>query len=266
MSRTSTLVSIHEQIAMQLRFDIRKGLLTPGAPLREEHLASRFGVSRSPIRQVLQQLTLEGLLHARPNCGTVVAEPPTPEVAAALYECRAKLECIALRQCFDDLGEREFSRWRDILAAMRDCAVRGDFDAMYHQDWRFHRVLIDKASPSGSLGVYFAIAGATSDFLSVNANRPFHADAGELYGMHAALLEMFRKGDVDIACEALAQHILQQEFVSASCRLWTEAGKPWDYEGVYDELIPALRTALRRRGRTRVGKSRRPTIRRKAHN
>ncbi len=194
--------------------------------MREEHLAARFGVSRSPIRQVLQQLTYEGLLYSRPNCGTVVAQLPSPEVASALYECRAKLECIALRQCFADLNEADFARWRDILDALYECCDREDHSGAYHHDGLFHRLIVEKASPAGSLGVYFAIAGATSDYLSVDENRPYHADFRELYGMHAALYAMYRLGDVDIACEALSQHILKQEFVTASCRCWTESGSP----------------------------------------
>jgi len=65
--------------------------------------------------------------------------------------------------------------------------------------------------------------------------------------MHAALYAMCRLGDVDIACEALSQHILKQEFVAASCRCWTEAGKPLALEGVYDKLAPGLRRALRKK-------------------
>lgn len=247
MSRRSTVISIHEQIASRIRADVRKGAFAPGDPLREEHLAARFGVSRSPIRQVLQQLTYEGLLHSRPNCGTVVAEPPSPEVALALYECRAKLECIALRQCFDDLNDEDFANWRDILSELYDCCDRGDHDGAFYQDMRFHQLVVEKAAPAGSLGAYFAIAGATGDYLRVDKNRPYHADFRELFGMHAALYAIYRMGDVDIACEALSQHILKQEFVAASCRCWTEAGKSRELEGVYDKLALGLRRALRKK-------------------
>ncbi len=247
MSRRSTVVSIHEQIASRIRSDVRKGIFSPGDPLREEHLAARFGVSRSPIRQVLQQLTYEGLLHSRPNCGTVVAELPSPEVVAALYECRAKLECIAMRQCFNDLNESDFAHWREVLNAMYECCDRDDHAGAFHQDALFHQVIVQKASPAGSLGVYFAIAGATSDYLSVDKNRPYHADFRELYGMHAALYAMYRLGEVDLACEALMQHILKQDFVAASCRCWTESGKSRELEGVYDKLAHGLRRALRKK-------------------
>jgi DNA-binding GntR family transcriptional regulator len=251
MPRRSTVVSIHEQIASRIRTDVRKGIFAPGDPLREEHLAARFGVSRSPIRQVLQQLTYEGLLHSRPNCGTVVAAPPSPEIALALYECRAKLECIALRQCFAELDDEDFAHWREILAAMYACCDREDHAGAFHQDALFHQLLIDKASPAGSLGVYSAIAGATSDYLRVDKNRPYHADFRELYGMHAALYAMYRLGDVEVACEALSQHILKQEFVAAACRCWTEAGKPLELEGVYDKLAQGLRRAIRKKSETK---------------
>ncbi len=251
MSRSAAVISVHDQIASRLRSDVRRGVLAPGDPLREEHLAARFGVSRSPIRQVLQQLTFEGLLHAKPNRGMVVAEPPSREVAEVLYDCRAKLECLALRQCFHDLNEDDFQNWREILDALYECCDREDHSAAYHLDSLFHRVLIDKASPAGSLGVYSAIAGATSEFLALDENRPFHSDFRELYGMHAALYAMFRLGDVEVACEALSQHIRKQWFVAASCRCWTEAGKPRGYECVYDKLAQPLRRTVNRRKKTR---------------
>lgn len=247
MPRRSTVISVHEQIASSIRADVRKGVFAPGGQLREEQLAARFGVSRSPIRQVLQQLTYEGLLHSRPNCGTVVAKPPAPEAVQALYECRAKLECIALRQCFADLNEDDFAHYRDILADMYDCCDRGDYDGALHQDWLFHELIMLKASPAVSLGVYSAIAGASNDYLRVDTNRPFHADFRELHGMHAALYAMYRLGDVDLACEALSQHILKEWFVAASCRCWTDAGKPRALEGVYDKLAIGLRRALRKK-------------------
>lgn len=283
MSQLPTVISVHDQIASCLRVEVHNGVFAPGEPMREEHLAERFGVSRSPIRQVLQQLTYEGLLRSRPNCGTVVAEPPSREVATVLYECRAKLECIALRQCFHELDESDFERWREILSAMYGCCMRGDDGGAYYQDNLFHRLIVTKAAPAGSLGVYSAIAGATfpwtkpqsssdgavdvysaiaqatSEYISNPDNRNDHADLGELYGMHAALYEVFRLKNLELACEALTQHILSQEFLWKSCRLWTEAGKPEEYEGVYDELIPALRRAVARR--TNSARKQRPASR-----
>lgn len=245
MSSTFAVVTVQDQIAAQLRADVQQGVYAPGAPLREEQLAARFGVSRSPIRQVLQQLAFEGLLHYRPNYGVVVASPPSDEVRAALYECRARLETIALRQCFPQLDADDFRRWESILDEMYETCRRNDHAAADHQDALFHRLIVDKASAAGSLGVYHAIAAATRDY-SVDRNRRYD-DLCELYAVHAALYATIRAGEVDVACEAVEQHILRRAFNVDVRRCWYESGKPRDWRQTYDSLFPALRTAARRR-------------------
>lgn len=244
MTIPSTVVSVHQQIASQLRANIRRGVYLPGDPLREGQLATQFGVSRSPVRQVLQELTREGLLHSRPNCGTVVADPPSPEVMRVLRECRTKLECIALRQCFFQLNEDDFDRCHQLISEMYTACEREDYATAYELDTQFHRVVVDKATPSGSTGVYSVIAGATAEHLTIAANRPFHEDFRELYAIHASLLAMYRLGDLEIACEALSQHILRGPFVEASCRCWRESGKSLEIAGIYDPLADDLRKEI----------------------
>lgn len=246
MNNGTPVISVHDQIVARLRADIKEGLLKAGEPLREVQLARRFGVSRSPIRQALHQLTSEGLLTARPNCGTVVAAPPTSEVRDALYLCRARLEQIALRQCLATLGEDDFRRYEEILAALYDTCERLDYVTADHHDQQFHRLMIDKATEEGSLGVYFAIAGATRDH-SIDGNRTMFGDFRELWAIHASLLELFRTGDVEVAGEALVQHILREEFNGMVARGWYEAGQPHRCDKICGSLMEPLRQAAKRR-------------------
>ena len=67
MDSEKTIRSIREQIAEHIRSDIFSGKLDEGEQLRETPLAERFGVSRGPIRDVLLQLSQEGLLISKPN-------------------------------------------------------------------------------------------------------------------------------------------------------------------------------------------------------
>ncbi len=246
MTHPVRLMSVRDQIASRLRTEVRDGLLAAGSPVREEQLAARFGVSRTPIRQVLQQLTYEGLLVSRPNCSMVVAEPPSPEIAAVLYDCRARLEAIALRECFVRLNDEDFDRWNAILADMYGCCERSDAAGAFHYDMLFHRAILEKSSPAGSIGVYSAIATATRDYVRIEGNRPPHEDLRELYALHAALLVVFRHGDVHVACEAISQHILRQNFNREVCRCWAAAGKPYGLVDLYREIIPMLRRDLSR--------------------
>jgi len=238
-----------EQIASQLRSDIRMGLLAPGEALREVQLATRFGVSRSPIRQVLHQLTFEGFLIAKSNCGTVVADRPSVEVTKVMRDCRARLEAIALEHCFDDFEESDFADMRAILEDLYQACQRSDHAAAYHHDFRFHRLIIDKDRESGYIGIYSALIGATKESLNTGESQRSHFDFLELYASHAALYAIYRLGDRKIAVEALVQHILRERFVKDSWEAWEAAGKPQELHGVYDHLAPRLRRDANRRKR-----------------
>jgi DNA-binding GntR family transcriptional regulator len=75
MSEAPVFRTIREQVADRIRADGLSGRLSEGTSLREQSLARQYGVSRAPIRDALLQLTQEGLLVAKPNCGVQVASP-----------------------------------------------------------------------------------------------------------------------------------------------------------------------------------------------
>jgi GntR family transcriptional regulator, trigonelline degradation regulator len=88
---------VREQVLEQLRRAIIDLKLKPAQRLTERDLIEQTGVSRTTIREVLRQLSAEGLVTTIPHKGTVVASPPV-ERAAELYELRAVLEGMAARQ------------------------------------------------------------------------------------------------------------------------------------------------------------------------
>ena len=76
MLDSTVIVSVRDQIAQQLRADIINGVLIENTKLKEQELAKRFGVSRGPVRDVLLQLSKEGLLVSKNNCGVSVNSSP----------------------------------------------------------------------------------------------------------------------------------------------------------------------------------------------
>jgi DNA-binding GntR family transcriptional regulator len=83
-----------EEIAFRLRAEILDGKLPPGTRLQHEELATRFGVSRTPIREALRQLQAVNLVVVSPNRGASVRVPSRTEVVE-MYELRADLEGFA---------------------------------------------------------------------------------------------------------------------------------------------------------------------------
>lgn len=78
-------------LAEQLRTEIARGVLAPGARITEEALAERFGVSRTPVREALRMLAREALLDHRPNTGYSVAEVSLADMDD-LYVVRVAIE------------------------------------------------------------------------------------------------------------------------------------------------------------------------------
>jgi DNA-binding GntR family transcriptional regulator len=90
----SPLLSRADDLAHQLQVEIVTGRIPLGARLRQEDLAARFGVSRTPVREALRQLQAIGLVDQLGHRGAVV-RPFSPEQCRNVYLVRAELEGLA---------------------------------------------------------------------------------------------------------------------------------------------------------------------------
>ncbi len=91
--RTGTTV---DDMVRAISDRIVTGVLLPGTKLDEPALAERYLVSRTPVREALQQLSAMGLVERRPNRGAIVAIV-TPDYLASMFEGMAELEGICAR-------------------------------------------------------------------------------------------------------------------------------------------------------------------------
>lgn len=138
-----------QRLRDQLENDILTGALVPGDRLDEVALAHRFGVSRTPIREALMQLASAGLVESRPRRGAVVAELG-PERLVEMFEVMAELEGLAGRLAARRHTEADAVALRDAHEACREAAGRGDCDAYYYENERFHGAIY-AASQQGFL-------------------------------------------------------------------------------------------------------------------
>lgn len=118
-----------DEIAFRLRAEILDGKLAPGARLRHEELAVRFGVSRTPIREALRQLQALNLVVVAPNRGAAVRVPSRTELAQ-VYELRADLEGFACelacaRATDSDLAALDLAQAR-LTEAIRSAGQLGE--------------------------------------------------------------------------------------------------------------------------------------------
>jgi len=219
MPVTTPVKSVRDQIVNRLRGELLSGLHTPGSPMREEGLAERFGVSRMPIRNALQQLVHEGLLVAKRNCGVTVALPPGEVVTGLLNPLRVQIETYALRLCLPRMTADQFDGLQAIIEEMASACRRKDDATVIDNDFAFHQFLLTAAGLDDIVPIWKGVTARMRDF-HIRSNQTTHPDYGVIPFVHKRLLDMFRSGDVEAAALALASHIENGEFNKLAILAW----------------------------------------------
>lgn len=112
----------------------------PGDVLREGRLAVEFGVSRTPIREVLQRLSSAGLVEARNGVGTIVTERSTEDVRQ-IYALRIRIAMLIGEMSPHSVEARAISRISDLLERARALAAvmqENVSEASVEEYWRIN--------------------------------------------------------------------------------------------------------------------------------
>lgn len=132
-----------EQAYLTLRRQLADGTFPPGAHLREEDLAARLGVSRTPVREAVRRLDAEGWLRVVPNQGAFVAAWSIAEIAE-IFDLRALLEAHAAEHAAaapDRQGLLAMQAACEAAEAALAGAGQGALETLSDANIRFHRAL-----------------------------------------------------------------------------------------------------------------------------
>ncbi len=210
--------TIAEQVGDTLRAELLAGEHGVGVPLREEELAARFGVSRHPIRKVLQQLTIEGLLKSKPNCGVVVADSTSEHIPGLLTPMRQQLELYALGRALPKLTAVHRAEWERGLTKMRHAADDQNQQEVLRQDAAFHQMILTAAELTEFLPVWQGIFSRMRDYHEQGNSQL--DDLQAIVHVHEGLLKSFFSGDEKQAATDLRSHLENGEFNQRLLRQW----------------------------------------------
>jgi DNA-binding GntR family transcriptional regulator len=197
--------NLGKQIAGHLRREILVGKLPTDQQLREVELATRFDVSRGPVREALLELTQEGLLVAQPKGGVRVAPPMPDAIQEFVVPIRRTIETYALRLFHKDLKEQDFRSWSELLERMRFACAQQDRGAIAELDLALHRSFLERSGQPDLIAIWSAVAARIDRHFLVSVN--CHENLMRIYDDHAALIAAFRDPDVDASASALEIHI-----------------------------------------------------------
>jgi DNA-binding GntR family transcriptional regulator len=130
------------ELREKIEDEIATGRIMPGSKLDETELASRFRVSRTPIREALIQLASTGFVEMRPRRGAVVPEL-APRRLVEMFELMAELEAMCGRLAARRMSDSDH---RPLVHAQEACEAlsqRHDPDGYYHQNEEFHHVIYE---------------------------------------------------------------------------------------------------------------------------
>ncbi|MGN0405155.1 MAG: GntR family transcriptional regulator [Bariatricus sp.] len=123
-----------------LRRAILRGELKPGERLMEIQLANKLGVSRTPIREAIRKLELEGLVLMIPRKGAEVAEITRKNMMDVL-EVRKALEELAAELACERIGKEQIAEMRVAAKEFERTLKTGDVTQIAEADEKFHDIL-----------------------------------------------------------------------------------------------------------------------------
>lgn len=201
MSDQQIFRTMREQVVQRLRDDVISQVFKPGEDLREFVLAKRYGVSRSPIRDALLQLTQEGLLVATPNCGVKVGHGLAEDIQPLVIEIRLKIEHFALSRFIDRKTPTSLLALEQHLKRNREACEAGLLPGIIKSDMEFHRSFVEASETDKLHGLWKQVTSAM--FLHYERLQ----DWMDSYREHEAIFAAVKRGDKKAAKAALARNI-----------------------------------------------------------
>lgn len=197
-------IPIRERAFTVLREAIIAGDLSPGERLVEELLAERFQVSRTPLREAIHKLELEGFVTRLPKRGVIVAEISVRQ-ARELYDVRSYLDGFAARLTAERLTEPERGKLLQIKKEIALAQAKGDFALLRKHSDEFHALIKDACKHEVLLEHLNKLYPHLLRYRNLAA---LHQSSKTLAGEeHLSIIELILTGQGAAAEAAMQEHI-----------------------------------------------------------
>ena len=198
--------SLRGMVFTRLREDILSGKYAVNEELKEIAIGEELGVSRTPVREALRQLELEGLVRIIPNKGAYVAGISNKDIHD-IYMIRSYLEGLCARWACENITEDQLDEIEEIIYLSDFHVKKKHYDQIVELDSKFHELLYESCG-SKILGHllrdYHQYVHSLRKITLAEPDRAEHSNAE-----HAAILEAIRERDADRAESLAHEHITQ---------------------------------------------------------
>lgn len=204
MRRIERPKSLATSALERLRQSIVQGDLALGQPLSERQLAEDLGVSKTPVREAMAQLRVEGLVQILPQKGAFVFTLSAKDIVY-LCELRLTLESSALRLAYQRNRDKLIHRLKQVLAHMVEAQENKDTRSYLHHDTQFHEVFFATCGNPLLEAAYATHVGKIAALRTHLAMKPLHTVRS--FEEHGEMIRLLEAGKIDEAIRVLEQHI-----------------------------------------------------------
>src|SRR3546814_255040 len=184
-------------VAEHLRTAIVAGEIPPGQLLKESELAQRLGVSATPIREALGELSAEGLVEIEPNRLKRVA-PIDPVATLDLFRVQTALWRMGYVWGLPHVDAGKVARLEEMLASYEAGLNQGDRLAAIRAGHAFHTIFIEASGNSELLRVTLDRRSLIARFILLRGKSSISRSG---LRQHQAVLQAFREGDTQLVLD-----------------------------------------------------------------
>jgi DNA-binding GntR family transcriptional regulator len=199
-----TSKTIRKRIYDHIREQLLHGDIFPSQHLIEAKIAREIGTSRTPVREALHSLELEGLIESVPRVGYIV-KPVSEEEVEEICAIRIVIEGLALRWAMRKAYGKLVEELRGNISLQEEKISRGDFIGFIELDAQFHEII---ARHSGSKRLLELAQTLRQHMLRYRIRSMYTTDnaLGAMNG-HKGILEAIEKNDPEEVNKALVYHL-----------------------------------------------------------
>jgi DNA-binding GntR family transcriptional regulator len=147
---------LHDTVVEHLRSFITEGVLSPGKKLNERELCETLGISRTPLREALKVLAVEGLIEINPNRGASVARMSELEIRET-FELMSGIEAFAGELACERITDQELDEIKALHYAMVVSKNQNDLPGYYQRNRAIHDLINLAARNSALRQVYLSL-------------------------------------------------------------------------------------------------------------
>lgn len=197
----------HVRVADMLRDFIMTGKLNEGDKINESELCKTLGISKTPLREALRVLSVEGLIRQVPHRGSFVTKPTVEEIAE-MFDVMSLLEGFCAREACVKMSPKDFARLEALHAKLEKSFEKRDQEAYIRINNQYHSFLQKIA---GNRTLNQIVDGLRKKILlyrfqSLNLANRFEHSIRE----HRDLLEAFRQRDQTRSETLMKKHLQNQ--------------------------------------------------------